>query len=241
MSASGDSHNDLLDFIVAQGGATVAQLAATLPLADATIRRHLDRLAADGLIRDRSVRQATGRPYRHYQATNDGVRASRDRSESLALRLIGQITSDRGRLDGVAEGLADQLAAEHRSQVPADAPLEQRVAQTVEALREEGILDAWQRTPGGFRLHNHACPYRSVADSSDCVCESDRLAIEKLVGADVVQVGSLVHGNDTCEYRISAPAPQPSTPQTPATQTPATQTKAGRTDPGPNAGGPAGP
>lgn len=210
-SNTGDSREQVLDFVVAHGSATVAQLCAALDLSDATVRRRLDRLATAGLISDRLVHQATGRPYRLYNATDSGVHDRRDHSESLAARLIGQIAngelaSRQSRLDGIAEGLAEQVAADHRAQVPADAPLEQRVADTVDALRSEGILDDWSRTDDGFVLHNHGCPYRSAADSSDCLCESDRRAIEKLIGVDVEQVGSLVRGDDACSFVVGAPA-----------------------------------
>ena len=205
MSTSGESRDQVLDFIVAHGRATVAQLCSALGLSDATVRRQLDRLAANELVSDRLVRQRTGRPYRLYSATDSGVRERRDHSETLAARLLGQIAGEQSRLDRIAEGLAEQLAADHRTQVPADAPLEQRVASTVEALRSEGILDGWSRTDQGFALHNYGCPYRSAADSSDCVCESDRLAIEKLIGVDVEQVATLARGDDACEFLVSVP------------------------------------
>ena len=207
VSTNGDSRDHVLEFIVAHGGATVAQICAALNFSDATVRRHLDRLAAAGLNTDRLVHQATGRPHRLYSATDSGVHDRRDHSEALAARLIGQIVGEQSRLDSVAEGVAEQVAADHRTQVPADAPLEERVANTVEALRTEGILDEWSRTADGFVLHNHGCPYRSAADSSDCVCESDRRAIEKLVGVDVRQVGSLARGDNACEFTVSAPIP----------------------------------
>ena len=48
MGPSRDSRHDVLDFIVAQGGASVTQLADTLPVADATIRRQ-ELLCSKGL------------------------------------------------------------------------------------------------------------------------------------------------------------------------------------------------
>ena len=199
----------LLAYIVAHGGATVAQLADALSLADATIRRHLDKLEVDGLLSDHAVRQRTGRPYRRYEATAAGVSQERDHSQALATRLIDQIERGQAHPDNVAEGLADQVVAQHRDQIQPDASLEQRVASTVDALRPEGILDDWERTDTGFRLHNHGCPYRSAANASDCVCESDRLAIEKLLGHRVNQVGNLVQGSDSCEYLVETATIQP--------------------------------
>ena len=55
-------------------------------------------------------------------------------------------------------------------------------------------------------MHNHGCPYRSAADNSDCVCESDRRAIEKLVGVRVEQAGSLARGDACCEFIVMTPS-----------------------------------
>ncbi len=202
--ASGNTRSDLLSHIVTRGGATVADLSRTLALADATIRRHLDKLEVEGLVTTRLVRQSTGRPYQVFEATDAGVRRERDHSADLAVRLIGQLENGPTELDRVAEGLAERIVADHRHQVRVEDPLEERVARTVDVLHAEGILDGWERTESGFRLHNHACPYRSAADASDCLCESDRLAIEKLIGAGVEQVGSVAHGNAACEYVVDA-------------------------------------
>lgn len=203
MTPTGSRREHVLEFIVAHGGATVAQLSAALDLADATVRRHLDQLAASSLVSDRLVHQATGRPYRLYTATDSGVRDRRDHSEALAARLVAQIAGEHIGLDRITEGLAEQLAAQHREHVPPNAPLRERVANTVDALRGEGLLDEWAQTADGFVMHNHGCPYGSAANTSDCVCESDRRAIEKLVGVNVEQAGSLARGDNACEFIVT--------------------------------------
>lgn len=197
------TRHHLLAHIVDHGGATVAQLCAALGLSDATVRRHLDRLALEGLLATHEVRQPTGRPYRVYQATEDGVAVERDHSAALAARLLAQIKRGRSNERAMARGLAEELVAEHKHEVSAQDPRE-RIEQTVTVLKTEGILDGWEPTQAGYVLRNHACPYRTAADASDCVCESDRIAIEELLGAAVQQVGSVVHGDDACEYLVDA-------------------------------------
>ena len=195
------TREELLTHIVDHGGATIAELCAALALSDASVRRHLDRLALDGLLTADEIRQSTGRPYRRYRATDDGVSRQRDHSAFLATRLLSQIKHGRHEESEVARGLADELVAEHRSQVQAEEPGE-RIEQIVAVLRTEGILDGWEATEAGYTLRNHACPYRSAAGESDCICESDRLAIESLLGASVAQVASVAHGDDACEYLV---------------------------------------
>lgn len=184
----------------------MAELADALGLSDATVRRHLDRLALDGLVAPSEVvRRGTGRPYQRYQATDAGVSLERDHSASLAARVLGELQNGVIDLNSVATGIGQRIAADHRDEVDS-ASLKRRVRSTVDALRGEGILDAWAETKDGFILENHGCPYREAAEASDCVCESDRVAIQELVGVAVEQVSSLAHGDEACEYVVRAPA-----------------------------------
>lgn len=201
-----DTRSAILALTVDRGGASVVDITEALGLADATVRRHLDRLVTAGLVTpSATVHGGIGRPYQLYQATDAGVRQQRDHSAGLAARMLDQLKHGAIDLDAVAQGIGRRIAAEHRNDVQG-ASLKRRVCSTVEALRAEGILDAWSETEGGFVLENHACPYREAAEASDCVCESDRIAIQELVGVAVEQVSSLAHGDDTCEYRVCAPA-----------------------------------
>jgi len=86
-------------------------------------------------------------------------------------------------------------------EVPAG-PLEERVGAVVDALRPEGILDHWQRTESELKLVNNACPYIGAATTNSCVCDADRLVIEKLLGVEVEQNQRLAQGDDGCVYVI---------------------------------------
>lgn len=191
----------LLDRIVDAGGATAAAVGGELGIATATARRHLDRLEADGMLEVDVVRHGPGRPSHVYRATELGVRAARDRSWSLAGRVFGELE----RLDAagprISEALANNVADAHRSEV-GDGTIEERVEEVVGALRPEGIVDGWKRAKETLILINNACPYLSAATASDCVCEADRLAIEKLLGVEVVQTGRVAGGDERCEYVV---------------------------------------
>lgn len=122
-------------------------------------------------------------------------------------RLLEMKESDlRGRdglqvLASVFEGVAREVARDHRLEV--DGPtLEQRVAQASRALQAEGILDRWGREADGYHLLNSTCPYRRAAQASHAPCQSDRLAIELLLGVPVDQIGRLVDGSPCCEYVV---------------------------------------
>ena len=196
-----ETRTSLLQRVVELGGATVAQLSDELDISNATVRRHLDRLEAEGLLHVEALRRGPGRPSYLYRATDAGVRTVRDHTSELAERLLSEMSKLRVEQSAIAEALADQVADAHRSEVPSGS-LEQRVDAVVDALRPEGILDHWQRAEGELQLVNNACPYLGAATTSSCVCDADRLAIEKLLGVEVEQTSRLAKGDDGCVYII---------------------------------------
>jgi|SRR6185312_2873391 predicted ArsR family transcriptional regulator len=199
----------ILEVIVRRREVRVEELAAEFRITQPAVRRHLDNLRADGFVDVRTVHQATGRPYYAYFATaqaTPGIPPAysgllegmlRGLAESDALVNSAVATS-------VASHVAESLASRHRSEVgdlTSSAPAE-RVEQVTESLRNEGILESWHAESDGFHLVNGACPYMRAAEISKLPCESDRKAIELLLGLDVAQLNRIVDGSPICEYLV---------------------------------------
>ena len=91
--------------------------ARELEVSDATVRRHLERLEAEGLLQIEAVRRGPGRPSYLYRATDDGVRTVRDHTSELAERLLTEMARLQVEQSStISEALADQVAANaHRS------------------------------------------------------------------------------------------------------------------------------
>ena len=192
-------------------GGTAHQLASALGMSPAAVRRHLDGLRAEGWVDVRIQRHMVGRPAFVFYLTEQGEEASaRGYSRLLGRMFRGLLEMERAEVGGrkgdevlekLFEDVAGQIAREHGPEV-AGRTLEERVDQASRALHTEGIVDHWDRVPGGYRLVNVICPYRRVAQVSDGPCGSDRLAIELLVGRPVEQVGRVVQGHPCCEYVV---------------------------------------
>ena len=203
-----------LELLLRRGRSTVAELAGELRLTQGAVRRHLDRLRADGLVEIDLLRQDIGRPLYIYRPTRAAEEAHAH-YERLTERFVHEVSvlqphevggrSGESLLDTVFHGVARRVAEEHRDEVSGER-LEQRVGELTEALRDEGILSGWSRSDEGFRLFNAACPYRRAADASHAACSMDREVIEQLLGAPVEQVGRLVDGQTRCEYVVRAVA-----------------------------------
>jgi predicted ArsR family transcriptional regulator len=106
-------------------------------------------------------------------------------------------------LTQVFDGVAEEVATAYRPKV-SGATVEERVAQTSDALKDEGIVDHWRRDDDGFHLMNTTCPYRKAAELTDAPCHADHRTVELLVGAPVQQVSRMVDGHAMCEYVVQA-------------------------------------
>jgi predicted ArsR family transcriptional regulator len=193
----------VLEFIVKNREVRVEQLAGVLEITAAAIRRHLDNLRADGYIDVRAVKQATGRPYYAYHATERAIGAMPAAYADLLERMLRGLGERDDVITSVMTSIAEALASRHRAEVGGTAgDPENLVIRVTESLRPEGILDGWRSEADGFHLVNGACPYRKAAEISPLPCESDRQAIELLLGLDVEQLNRIVDGSPVCEYLV---------------------------------------
>jgi predicted ArsR family transcriptional regulator len=196
------TRDQMRELLAARGQATVADIARELGLNQANIRRHLEVMRAEGLV-DITVRRGdVGRPSYVYHLTERAEELT-GHYPRLLNRMVRRLqTSGRTELlTELFEGVAEEIAGAHRGQVTG-ATVEQRVAETSDALKDEGIVDHWRKDADGFHLMNTTCPYRMAAEASDAPCHADHKVVEMLVGAPVDQVSRMVAGQPVCEYVV---------------------------------------
>ena len=198
------TRDQMRELLAARGEATVAEIAGELGMNQANIRRHLEVMRAESLIDVTIRRHEIGRPSYVYQLTEraEEMSAHYPRLVNRMVRRIGALP-DGGKelLSQVFDGVADDIAGVYRSQVNG-ATVRERVMQTSEALKDEGIVDHWRRDDDGYHLMNTTCPYRKAAELTDAPCHADHRTVELLVGAPVEQVSRMVDGQAVCEYVV---------------------------------------
>ncbi len=203
------------DLLAARSEATVGQIAAELSLNQANIRRHLEVMRAEGFVDVRIQRRDVGRPSYVYRLTERAEEQSAHypRLVNRLFRRIAALPEDQAQtgrqmLVQVFDGVAEDIAGTYRLQVTGTT-VEQRVAETSVALKDEGIVDHWRKDADGYHLMNTCCPYRKAAEASDAPCYADHRVVEMLVGMPVEQIGRMVDGMPACEYVVRGAEPQP--------------------------------
>lgn len=194
------------------GPLTVSELAMELGVSEGSVRRHMDIMAADGLVTTTLDRQSRGRPAARYALSEAGedqtaspyyARLLERLSTALATLSVEAIDGRAGPelMELLFEQVATDTAREYAPQVRG-ADLASRVDRVAAALRDEGILNEVVDEGGVFRLRNVGCPFRSTAGETHAACDADRQVIELLIGEPVEQLSTIVDGSRTCEYLV---------------------------------------
>jgi predicted ArsR family transcriptional regulator len=120
-------------------GITVAALAQELGLTGMGVRRHLDALAADGLVETvTSTRGGLGRPASGWKLTPPGLELFPRRYDTLALDVLEDLAEHAGApaVDAVFDRRGEKLAAEYEDALAGCCGLRER-ATALAAIRDE--------------------------------------------------------------------------------------------------------
>lgn len=236
------TRNRVARSILDHGPSTAAELASRLELTQAAVRRHLDALAADGVVEARAKRvygsRGRGRPAKVFALTDAGRDAfdqAYDQLAADALRWIAQ-TAGGGELGeaAVAEFARDRLAgqAERYRRLLERVPPEERTAALAEALTEDGYAATARGAPAsaGEQLCQHHCPVAHTAEQFPQLCEAETEAFSHLLGTHVQRLATIAHGDGVCTTFIPKTIPQtrPKTTSKPTEATTAFAKEAGR-------------
>ncbi|WP_104531026.1 helix-turn-helix transcriptional regulator [Streptomyces specialis] len=207
--------------ILDHGPSTAAELADRLGLTQAAVRRHLDALAADGLVEAREKRvygsRGRGRPAKVFALTDAGRGAFDQAYDELAVEALRWIEAAAG---GGEKGAAAVMAfARARAEEQAEAyrPFleraepEGRARALAEALTRHGYAAATRGVPApaGEQLCQHHCPVAHAAARFPQLCEAETEVFSRLLGSHVQRLATIAHGDGVCTTFVPGPEHQP--------------------------------
>jgi predicted ArsR family transcriptional regulator len=202
----------VLDSLLREGPATAATLADRLGLTAPAVRRHLDGLAADGLVEDRERppygpigKRGRGRPARYFALTDAGRGLFPDAYDDLAaaaLRALHRLAGDAAVAEFARDRAAD-LADRYAASVTAT-DLPQRAEQLAKALSEDGYAASADTGGHGVQLCQHHCPVAHVAAEFPQLCEAETDAFAALLDTHVQRLATIAHGDHLCTTHVPA-------------------------------------
>lgn len=202
------TRSNLLLLLRKQPGITVTELAERLSLTGMGVRRHLDALAAEGLVETVACEKtARGRPPTGWRLTAAGMEVFPRRYDALALEILEDVAEqvDPRAVDAAFAGRTDKLTAEYDRALAGASGIEERVAGLTRLRDDAGYLAEWREDDDGtLVLTENNCAVHRVAQQYPVVCAMELSLIRRVLGPDVevTRVSHTMAGDAVCTYRI---------------------------------------
>jgi predicted ArsR family transcriptional regulator len=207
------TRNRVARSILSEGPRTAAELASSLGLTPAGVRRHLDALLAEGLVEAREQRvyghRGRGRPAKVFALTDAGRAVFHHDYDALALDALRFIRESGGE-EAVAAFARRRFAdlAERYRTVLAEADPAERSRLLAEALTADGYAAATRESEKlpGEQLCQHHCPVQNVAEQFPQLCEVETQVFAELLGTHIQRLATIAHGDGVCTTFIPTAA-----------------------------------
>lgn len=185
----------------------MVELKRALRLTDTAVRRHVQKLQADGLVSCFPRAQKIGRPENIYRLTE---KATTDYFptgyEELSSRVLDTIFNTDGHKGSFEFLLAtNRILIQEMSPKFANRSLEDRVQLLAEHFRSNGYMTDIRKLPAGrFFLYHQNCAIFNLASKYRQLCFMELKLIEALAGTKVTRRQYIFKGHPFCGYLIAA-------------------------------------
>jgi predicted ArsR family transcriptional regulator len=202
----------VLKVLLTQQRCTLNELADAVGISPISMRHHITRLEAEGLVHTEEERHGVGRPRMVYTLTESGLERFPTRYVRLTLRLLEQLKETMPA--AIVNNLFTQMAKELVNDLGAQSdiqnlPIEERLNKMQDLLKGEGFTINWERQGDQYLIREVNCPYFHVGQSHPEVCAVDLTLISAALAVPAEKVKCILKGDSMCTYVI------PSQPENP--------------------------
>ncbi|HUK21623.1 MAG TPA: HTH domain-containing protein [Gemmatimonadales bacterium] len=186
---------------------TAKQLAGKLGVSTNAVRHHLKELEAGAFVVYGREQRGIGAPTFAYRLSAAGEALFPRRYAEALTRLVERVVEKEGR-EAAVELFEDhfrQLTERARAEL-ATADTTERVALVTRLMNDAGYMAEWQEAEGVFRISEHNCAIRAVAERFPEACVAEQRFFEEVLGGAVERRSQITHGCNACEYAVSFPA-----------------------------------
>lgn len=203
-----ETRQHILQILKERGHATVEELVEGLQarkgqITAVTVRHHLGVLQEDGLISEPELRHRAGRgrPQYMYALTEKAHEQFPNNYQRLVAAMLQQmrVQLPAPGINVILEGVADSMAS--NAYIP-DAPMPEKLDAIVVYLNTLGYSASWGQETDGYVLHTRNCPYHTLSETGESLCEMDMRMIAGLLGTVPRRISRVSEGDATCSYRV---------------------------------------
>ena len=184
---------------------TINELAEVVEINPISVRHHISRLQADGLVSSEEERHGVGRPRQVYFLTEAGLEQFPTRYLRLTIRLLEQLK------DNLPPKMVDQLFAQMAVDLVEEyaqtakmqgLTIEQRLELVHDLLREEGFDLEWEKRGDQYFIREVNCPYLHVGQNHPEICVIDQTLISTILDLPTEKVKCILDGDNQCTYVV---------------------------------------
>ena len=196
----------VLNTLLTRPRATINDLAESVGINPISVRHHISRLEAEGLVTSDEELHGVGRPRRVYFLTEEGVERFPTRYMRLTLRLLEQLKETmpeqavKQLFATMAEGLVEDYTGEGQTD---GLSMEERLDLLQKTLTQEGFNVEWEKQGNAYHIREINCPYLHVSQNHPEVCSVDQALISAYLDVPAEKVTCVLHGDTNCTYVVS--------------------------------------
>jgi DeoR family transcriptional regulator, suf operon transcriptional repressor len=186
---------------------TINELATAVDINPISVRHHITKLQADGLVDSAEERHGVGRPRRLYFLTDEGRERFPTRYLRLTLRLLDQLkdTLPQPMVSRLFAQMAENLAAGHEHEL-IGLPIEERLNIVTHMLSNEGFTVDWVRQGDTYQIRESNCPYYHIGQNHPEVCSVDQTLISTVLSVPAEKIKCMLQGDSNCTYMVPVTA-----------------------------------
>jgi predicted ArsR family transcriptional regulator len=184
---------------------TVNELAEAVGINPISVRHHVNKLEAEGLIQTEEERHGVGRPRLVYHLTEKGMEQFPQRYLQLTIRLLEQMKANlpANQVDAIFQDLAEDIAGDFTQNMNlSELTLEERLELLEDALTAEGFTVNLQEEDDNYYLIEASCPYHHVGEDHPEICVMDQQLIAHFISSPPERVECILDGDSHCRYQI---------------------------------------
>ncbi len=193
----------ILQTLLIRERCTINELADIVQINPISVRHHIARLEADGLVTSDETRHGVGRPRRFYFLTEQGREHFPTRYIRLTMRLLEQLKESVPPIfvKGLFTQMAQEMASNYRSEMEG-LPIDKRMDLVKQFLSQEGFNVEVEKLGDDYHIRESNCPYFQVGQTHPEVCSLDQTLISTLLNIPAQKVQCLLHGDAHCTYVV---------------------------------------
>lgn len=181
--------------------ATISQLSEILSVSEISIRHHLIRLEAEGILTSTEERHGVGRPRFVYSLTEKGFQNAPTNPSKISDQALFTIKRFLGTdtLLQLFRQIGRDLARTYTSTLDAESQ-DEMLAQITDTLTKDGFIFSWAKSEEKYTLQIHHCPFHYLGQNHPEVCTINHALLESLIQHPLSHDTRILNGDLACTY-----------------------------------------